>query len=155
VFFEMIMFMTEKGFAKIEANLDRLKQKRIDLAEQLADTLDGGDSIDNTEYLLLREEAALLEERIIELEEILRHAELIACGEPDGKVHLGNTVAIQSNGGPVESYTIVGRAEADPSAGYISNESPLGRALLEQAIGDDISVKTPDGELDFKILAVN
>ena len=148
------MFMTVNGFAKIEANVARLKEKRMELAALLADTSDGGDSIDNTEYLVLREEAAYIEERIWELEDILRHAELIECGQPDGKVHLGNTVAIQEDGGPIERYTIVGRAEADPTAGTISNESPLGRALLERGIGDDISVKTPEGEIDFRILAV-
>ena len=148
------MFMTEKGFAKIEAALNRLKDKRIDLADQLAESYNGGDSVDNTEYLLLRDEAAYIQERIWELEDILRNAELITCGQADGKVHLGNTVAIQANGEPVETYTIVGRAEADPSAGYISNESPLGHALLEHAVGEDIAVETPEGEMGFRILAV-
>lgn len=151
---DVTMFMTEKGFAKIEANLARLHNMRIELAEQLGECYYGGDSIDNTEYLLLRDEAALVQERITEQEEILRHAEIICCGQADGKVHLGNTVAIQSDGEPVETYTIVGRAEADPTAGYISNESPLGRALLEHAVGDDIEIEAPDGELAFRILAV-
>ncbi len=148
------MYMTEKGFAKIEASLARLQLKRLDLAEQLADSCGGGDNIDNTEYLLLREEAANIQDRIWELEDILRYAELIECGQADGKVHLGNTVAIQSNDEPIQTYTIVGRMEADPSVGFISNESPLGHALIQREVGEIISVEIPDGELSVKILAV-
>lgn len=150
----MPMFMTENGFGKINANLQRLKQKRLDLADALAESRDGGDTIDNTEYLTLRDEAAYLDERIFELQDILRYAELISIGEPDGRVHLGNTVAVQMEGEPMETYTIVGRAEADPSAGFISNESPLGRALIDKSIGDEGFVLTPEGEMRFKILAV-
>ena len=149
-----IMYMTEIGFAKIEASLERLKSKREDLAEPLSESCGGGDNIDNTEYLLLRDEAAYLDNRILELHDILRHAELIQRGESDGKVHLGNTVAIQADGEPLESYTIVGRAEANPCEGCISNESPLGRALLEHAVGDDIVISAPDGEMQFRIVAV-
>lgn len=148
------MYMTANGFAKIEASLARLKAQREDLAETLADCIDGGDSIDNTEYLVMRDEADLLQMRILELEEILRFAELIQLGEPDGKVHLGNSVAIQADGEPLESYTIVGSAEADPCAGCISNESPLGRALLEHAVGDEVTISAPDGQMRFRIIAV-
>jgi len=146
--------MTEQGFAKIESSLARLKERRLLLADDLSDSYWGGDSIDNTEYLLQREEAAFIENRIFELEEILRNADIIQRGAEDGKVHLGNTVAIQSDGEPLETYTIVGRAEADPCAGFISNESPLGRALLNHAVGDDVEVPAPDGMFRFRIVAV-
>jgi transcription elongation factor GreA len=149
-----IMYMTETGFAKIESSFQRLKAKREELAEQLAESYGGGDNIDNTEYLMLRDEAAYLDNRILELLDILRHAEIIQRGETDGRVHLGNTVAIQANGEPLETYTIVGRAEANPCEGCISNESPLGRALLEHAVGDDIVISAPDGEMKFRIVAV-
>ena len=148
------MFMTEKGYAKLYATLGQLKTKRHDLADQLYDSREGGDSIDNTEYLILRDEAALLENRIWELEAMLNNAEFIQLGEADGKVHLGNTVALQANGEPLESYTIVGRAEANPCEGCISNESPLGRALLERSVGDDVTIEAPEGELQFRIIAV-
>jgi transcription elongation factor GreA len=101
-----------------------------------------------------RDEAALLQNRILDLQEMLRNAEIIQLGEADGKVHLGNTVALQTNGEPLESYTIVGRAEANPCEGCISNESPLGRALLDHVVGDDVTVTTPLGELQFRIIAV-
>jgi transcription elongation factor GreA len=148
------MYMTEKGFAKLNATLGQLNIKRLELADQLYDSRDGGDSIDNTEYLMLRDEAALLQNRILDLQEMLRNAEIIQLGEADGKVHLGNTVALQTNGEPLESYTIVGRAEANPCEGCISNESPLGRALLDHVVGDDVTVTTPLGELQFRIIAV-
>jgi transcription elongation factor GreA len=148
------MYMTEKGFAKLSAALDQLKEKRPELADQLSDCYEGGDSIDNTEYLMLRDEAALLQNRILELEEMLRNAEIIQLGAADGKVHLGNTVALQANGEPLESYTIVGRAEANPCEGCISNESPLGRALLERSVGDDVTIEAPEGEMQFRIIAV-
>lgn len=146
--------MTERGFAKIEASLARLKEKRVMLADDLADSYGGGDSIDNTEYLLQRDEAAYIQNQIFELEEILKNAEIIQRGEEDGKVHLGNTVAIQTDGEPPETYTIVGRAEADPCEGFISNESPLGKALLDHAVGDEVAVSAPDGLIRFRIIAV-
>ena len=148
------MYMTETGYAKIEASLARLKIKREELAVTLSECYGGGDSVDNTEYLVMRDEAAYLQNRILELEDILRCAELIMPGQADGKVHLGNSVAIQADGEPLESYTIVGRIEANPCEGCISNESPLGRALLEHAVGDEITISAPDGEMQFRIIAV-
>jgi transcription elongation factor GreA len=149
------MYMTEKGFAKLVVTLARLKEKRLELAEQLYDSRVGGDSIDNTEYLMLRDEAALLENRILELDDMLGDAIIIQRGEVDGKIRLGNTVALQANGEPLETYTIVGRAEANPCEGCISNESPLGRALLDRAVGDAITVTAPEGEMHFRIIAVS
>lgn len=148
------MYMTPKGYGRLEAELNRLLNRRVDMAEQLHDAQDGGITIDNTEYILLREESAYLETRIRELDNILRHAEIIKPGAPDGRVHLGNTVVVQEESLPVETYTIVGTVEADPDDGCISNESPLGRALLGCSVGDDIIVTTPDGELRFRIIAV-
>ena len=80
------MYMTKTGYAKIEASLARLKLKREELAETLAECYGGGDGIDNTEYLVMREEASYFDNRIAELEDILRYAELIQPGEADGKV---------------------------------------------------------------------
>ena len=149
------MYMTEKGFAKLEVTLARLKEKRLELAEQLYDSRVGGDSIDNTEYLMLRDEAALLENRILELDDMLGDAIIIQRGEVDGKIRLGNTVALQANGEPLETYTIVGRVEANPCEGCISNESPLGRALLDRVVGDAITVTAPEGGMHFRIIAVS
>jgi transcription elongation factor GreA len=149
------MYMTEKGFAKIQAQLDRLRNEDLpELAEHLHDAQTGSDLVDNTEFIMLREEFVFINSRIRELEEILRNAQLIERGEPDGRVHLGNTVVIQTNGDLPETYTIVGSTETNPEEGLISNECPLGQALLEHTIGEDIVVTTPDGELRYRIIAV-
>ena len=149
------MYMTERGFTRLEAELASLRnEERPALAEYLHDTSAGGESMDNSELLLLREELAFIDGRMLELDEILRNAEIIKPGEPDGLVHLGNTVVIQMIGDIPETYTIVGSAEADPGEGLISNESPMGKALLDHAVGDDVTVATPSGEMSFRIVAV-
>jgi transcription elongation factor GreA len=149
------MYMTERGFAKLQKQIDLMRNIELpELAEALHEAQVGGDTMDNTEYIILREELAFLESRIRELTEILNHAQLIERGESDGKVHLGNTVVVQVNGDMPETYTIVGSVETNPSDGYISYESPLGAALLDHEVGDDVTVQTPEGELCFRIIAV-
>ena len=149
------MYMTERGFAKLTTELARLREERLPvLISYCHDASSDGGSIENSELLMLKDELSFVESRIRELKNILNNAELIKRGEPDGKVHLGNTVVIQLAGDVPESYTIVGSAEADPSEGLISNESPMGKALLDHAVGDDVTVCAPDGETYFRILAV-
>jgi transcription elongation factor GreA len=149
------IYMTERGYARLEAELRRLlEEERPELAEYIHDAFAGGDTIDNTELLMLREKLGFIDGRIQELEMILKNAELIQRGKPDGRVHLGNTVVIQVDGDVPETYTIVGSAEADPSEGLISNQSPIGRAMLDHAVGDDVVVSTPEGEMRFRILGV-
>jgi len=149
------MYMTERGFAKLTAELTRLRDERLPvLISYCQDASSDGGSIENSELLMLKDELSLVESRIRELKNILSNAELIKRGEPDGTVHLGNTVVIQIAGDIPETYTIVGSTEADPSEGMISNESPLGKALLSHAVGDDVTVSAPDGETYFRIIAV-
>jgi transcription elongation factor GreA len=149
------VYMTKRGLVKVQAQFERLRDiEGPALAVLLHDAQDGADPADNTEYLMLRDELAFMNRRIRTLEDILRSARLIEHAERDGKVHLGNTVIVQTNGDVPETYTLVGSAEAFPDEGFISNESPLGQALLDQAIGNDVTVMTPDGELHFRILAV-
>ncbi len=151
-----IAYITPQGIAKIEEKLAYLKDvKRLDIVERLHDAMAGGDGIDNSEYLLVQEELALVNGRIQELEYILRHAELIQLGDFGGIIQLGSTVVIQEDGADLETYTLVGPAEANPSEGLISNRSPLGRALLDHTIGDELQVETPEGPVHFRIIAVN
>ena len=150
------MYITQGGIAKIQTQLDLLRKEELpELAFRLHEAQSGSDLVDNTEYLVLREEFVFMNDRIRKLEHILRTAQLIERGEPDGKVHLGDTVVVQEDGGPAETYTLVGSAETDPDNGYISNESPLGYALLGHAVGDDLVVITPAGQSHFRILAVS
>ena len=85
---------------------------------------------------------------------MIDHAQLIEPGNEDNVVNIGETVTLQTSDGETESYTIVGRAEADPGQGFISNESPLGEALLGHQIGDEVIVHAPAGEIRYQIVAV-
>jgi len=149
------IFITARGLTKIEAELAFLRQvKRPEIIDRLQDARSGGDSIDNTEYISVEDELAFVDGRIFELDHILRYAELIEpCASADGIVRMGSTVMVQESGGDIETYTLVGPAEADPCEGLISNESPLGRALLNHCVGDVVDVKAPEGMKRFHILS--
>ena len=149
-------YVTPRGIIKIEAELAQLQTVKLpDIIERLQDSMAGGDGIDNTEYINVQEEMALVNGRIRELEHILRHAELIQPGEVDGIIRLGSVVVVQEEGAEgIETYELVGPAEANPSDGLISNQSPLGRALLNHTIGNDVEVQAPDGPMRFRIIAV-
>ena len=153
---QQIFYMTTRGQTRLETELTYLRsQKRADIVERLHDA-EGGDWLDNVEYITIQDELSLVDGRIAELDHMLRFAEIIQLGEPDGKIHLGNTVIVQEPDAIPETYTIVGLAEANPDEGLISNQSPLGRALLNHQIGDTVLVQTPhDGVLEFRILAVS
>jgi transcription elongation factor GreA len=150
-----LTYVTPRGIVKIEAELARLQhEKRPEIVERLQDTRTGSDGIDNTEYLAVLDELAHVDGRIHELEYILHHVELIKPGEIDGIIRIGSTIVVQEEGAGLETYTLVGSAEANPSEGLISNQSPLGRALLNHTIGNDVEVQAPDGMLRFRIIAV-
>lgn len=149
-------YITPRGMARIEAEVERLKgDKRLEIIERLQDARYGGDGLDNTEYIAAQEELAILDGRIQDLEDILRHAELILPGEVDGVIRLGSTVVVQEEGADLETYTLVGPAEANPTEGMISDKCPLGRALLNHTIGDEVEIETPEGRVRFRIIAVN
>ena len=149
-------YMTTRGQTRLENELAHLRtHKRPDIVERLHDA-EGGDWLDNVEYITIQDELSLLDGRIADLDHMLRFAEIIQLGEPDGKVHLGNTVIVQESDTAPETYTIVGSAEANPDEGLISNLSPLGRALLDHQVGDRVLVTTPSNDiLEFRILAVS
>ena len=151
-----LFYMTTRGQTRLENELAHLRtNKRAELVERLHDA-EGGDWLDNVVYMTIQGELSLVDGRIAELDHMLRFAEIIQLGEPDGKIHLGNTVVVQEPDAPPETYTIVGSAEANPDEGLISNQSPLGRSLLNHQIGDTVLVQTPgDGVLEFRILAVS
>lgn len=153
---EKTIYMTGRGVEKLTAELEHLRNvKLLEVIERLQDAREGGDTIDNTEYLAVKDEMSFVEGRIEEIEHLLRHAQLIEPRENGGVVQMGSTAVIQADGDEIETYMIVGTAEADPSAGLISDESPLGQALLNHKADDIIIVKTPDGLLNFRIVAIN
>lgn len=148
-------FVTSRGLMKIEAELAYLRDVKLpEIIDRLEETRIGSDPIDNTEFMTAEDERALVAGRIIELTYILNHAELIQPGQADGLIRLGSTVVVQEEGASMETYMVVGSVEANPVEGTISNLSPLGRALLNHTIGDDVEVKTPEGIKRFRIIAV-
>jgi transcription elongation factor GreA len=151
-------FLTKEGFQKLQEELDHLRTvKRQEVAERLHEAMEGGELIENAEYEAAKNEQAFVEGRIQELEMLLATARVI---EEDNKNHqtgvvaVGSTVIIQEQGYDAETYTIVGAAEANPRDGKISNESPIGKAILNRKIGETVQVETPSGMYKVKIIKV-
>ncbi len=149
------VYLTKKGRKKLEEELIYLQDtKRQEVASRLHEAMEDGELIENAEYEAAKNEQAFVEGRILELEHMLSAAQEIKRRRSTDMVRIGSTVEVREDGSPVETYTIVGIAEANPKDGLISNESPLGRALLEGKIGDKIKVKAPAGDLNFKIVKI-
>ena len=150
------MYLTKEGFQKLQEELEFLRTaKRQEVAERLHEAMEGGELIENAEYEAAKNEQAFLEGRIQELEIILASAHIIddaAAHQDPTLVQVGDTVVIQEDGGDPEEYTIVGAAEADPRSGKISNESPLGKALLNHHPGDMVTVDAPGGAFKVKVI---
>jgi len=128
--------------------------KRLDVAESLKAAVEEGDLSENASYTETKREQAFIEGRIQELETILRNSQLLADSTRTDIILLGASVTVAEGSEDPETYQIVGRAEADPVKGRISNESPLGRALLGKRSGDLVRVETPAGTTHFKVIAI-
>ncbi|NLN15429.1 MAG: transcription elongation factor GreA [Tissierellia bacterium] len=154
---EREVFLTVNGLAKLEEELDILKSvKRKEVADKIKQALSFGDISENSEYDQAKTEQAQLEERIAKLENMLRNAKIIDEDEiTTDKVSIGSKVLVKDLEYDEEmEYVIVGSAEADPYEGRISNESPLGRALLGHGIGEIVEVNVPDGVIKYEILKI-
>ena len=153
------MYLTKDGFQKLQEELEYLRTaKRQEVAERLHEAMEGGELIENAEYEAAKNEQAFVEGRIQELEIILAAAHLIdesSAHQDPTLVQVGDTVVIEDEDGSTEEYTIVGAAEADPRAGKISNESPLGRTFLHKKTGDKVLVETPKGEIEYEIIKIS
>ena len=150
-------FLTKEGFQKLQDELEHLRTvKRQEVADRLHEAMEGGELIENAEYEAAKNEQAFVEGRIQELETLLASARVIEeeKNRPVNMVEIGLTVTIQEQGYDAESYTIVGAAEANPREGKISNESPIGKAILNHAVGETVHVETPDGTYKVKIIKV-
>lgn len=142
--------LTPAGKLELEKELEGLKSQRGDVAQKIADARDYGDLSENAEYDAARTEQSQLETRISEIEEILLNASIIEHTKTS-KVAVGVTVVLKSDKGKTVSYAIVGSVEADPLEGKISDESPIGQALLNKKVGDTVSIKTPRGEVSYTV----
>lgn len=134
---------------------DMVGRQRIELAERLQFAISQGDLSENADYHKAKEDQAFLEGKIQEYEEILGGVVIIdEDGEQDGVVNIGAYVTIKEGKYPEERYQVVGAAEADPRNGRISNESPIGSAVMGHKAGETVKAETPGGEMKIKILKV-
>jgi len=149
-------YLTAEGAARLRAELEHLKgPARQELAQRLRSAIQMGDLSENADYHKAKEDQGFLEGRIRELEYLLKNAIIIEeSPRPTGEVALGSHVTIQEADYPPETYHLVGSKEADPRQGRISNESPLGRALLGKKVGEEVMVQSPDGDIRFVILKI-
>ncbi len=141
--------MTQDGKVELETELSELKNRRTEIAEKIANARDYGDLSENAEYDAAREEQAQLESRVAELEEILQNADIIKPAKSNGTVQVGSTVDLKN--GKKVTYQIVGPVEADPLEGKISNESPIGSALMGKKVGEKVTIETPKGSVSYTV----
>ncbi|MFH1084715.1 MAG: transcription elongation factor GreA [Chloroflexota bacterium] len=147
-----VHYLTPEGRRRIEEELEVLRTvKRPQMARQLKSAIEEGDLAENAGYSESKREQALVEGRIAELEAILADAADLEATPAGDTVTMGAHVTVVERGFEPETYQIVGAAEADPTAGRISNESPLGRALLGRRVGEHVQVNTPSGVAQFQI----
>jgi transcription elongation factor GreA len=148
-------YLTPEGEARLKQELEQLKgPRREELARRLRSAIQMGDLSENADYHKAKEDQGFLEGRIQEIEYMLRNAVIIEKNTSRDVVGIGNHVTIQEDGSAEETYHMVGAKEADPRNGKISNESPIGRALMDHKVGDTVEVETPGGKIRFKILKI-
>jgi transcription elongation factor GreA len=147
--------LTREGHQKLQEELDYLTTtKRKDVADRLREAMEGGELIEDAEYEAAKNEQAFVEGRIQELGALLANARIIEETGTKEVVEVAARVIIQEDENEPEEYVIVGAAEANPREGRISNESPLGRALIGHRAGDTVQVDAPDGAFTVHIVKV-
>ena len=153
---EHTIYLTSDGLKKLEQELEYLRTvRRQEIAQRLRAALEEEDTLENAEYDDAKNEQAFVEGRILTLENMLKNAVIIEEGKASDEVRVGSQVTVMEVGSnSKETYRLVGSAEADPIQGRISNESPLGRALLGHRVGDEVVVEAPAGTLRFRIVAI-
>ena len=153
---EKKFLLTQDGYNKLVKKLDYLKSvRRIEISERLKAAIALGDLSENSEYDDAKNEQGRLESEISELEAKLRNSDIIHAAASTGKVMIGSTVTIRDvELNEKQTYMIVGSTEADPENNKISDESPLGTALLDKTAGVTVQVHAPAGIFDFEILEV-
>jgi len=156
---EKEVLLTREGLAELEAQLDELKNvKRLQVAERLKIAISYGDLSENSEYEDAKNEQAMIDGQIAELESKIRNATVIELDKSKGKksVVVGSTVKLHNLTRDIEmEYTIVGSTEADPDKMRISNESPVGHAILGHKKGDIVDVEVPKGVMQYKIVSIS
>jgi len=148
-------FLTPEGYKKLEEELHHLKTvRRPEVAQAIHDAKMDGDVSENAGYEEAKRQQAFLEGRIMTVDAMLKNAVIIESNGPSDTVILGSQVTVVEEGLDPETYTIVGSAEANPGDGRISNESPLGKALMGQKVGQQVAFQTPGGQVVMELLRI-
>ncbi|HLD21781.1 MAG TPA: transcription elongation factor GreA [Patescibacteria group bacterium] len=148
-------FITKEGLKKIEEELFELKTvKRKEIADRIREAKELGDLSENAEYTEAKDEQAITETRILDLEQKIKNAQVITHKKNKHIVQVGSTVTVIGTLKTEATYTLVGSSEANPSKNFISNESPLGKAFLGKKTGDTAVVQTPRGEMSYQIKSI-
>ena len=146
--------LTKEGKKALEDELASLVARRPEIAEKIAAARAFGDLSENEEYSSARSEQKTVENRILEIEEILKNSKIIRAAAHT-KVGIGATVKVKVNNGKQMTYSIVGPVEANPLEGKISDQSPIGKALMGKSVGDTAEMDTPKGKTLYKILEIS
>ena len=146
--------LTQSGVDELKQELSKLIGQRVHVADRIKQARQLGDLSENAEYQTAREEQDRLEARISEVDHILQNSQVIKKPKKDGLVRLGSSVRLKDGGKPV-SYQVVGTMEAHPMQGKISDESPIGKALMGKKVGDKVEIKTPAGAHTYKIVEIS
>lgn len=147
--------LTKQGVDELKTELEELLAQRSAIAERVKTAREFGDLGENMEYTAARQEQERNENRVTEIEHILKNAQLISAPKDDSKVELGNIVKLKSEAGKTKEFQVVGTVEADPLEGKISDESPLGKAVLGKKRGDEVEIKTPSETAVYKIVDIS
>ncbi len=149
-------YISKDGLEKLRAELeDMITVKRPEVADRIHDAKEHGDLSENAEYEDAKNEQAFVEGRIQTLQALIKNATIIDENHSTDHVQIGSTVEVASDDGGKESFTIVGSTEAKPTEGRISNESPVGRALLGKKKGENVTVQVPAGDIAYKIVGIS
>jgi len=149
--------LTREGFNKLKNELEMLKtEKRAEISEKIKVARSFGDLSENSEYEEAKNEQAMVEARIVEIENMLKNVRIIEQTASNSNVIvIGSTVKVKSlNTGKICNYTIVGSSESNPREGKISNDSPVGKGLLGHNVGEKLSIKSPAGVLEYEVLEI-
>jgi transcription elongation factor GreA len=148
------VLLTAEGLAKLKHDLGIVSERRIEAADRMKEAAQPGDIEDNPEFEQAKEEVARLDDRIYELQEMIGRAQIIE-GKASSVAEPGSTIEVVDEDGDTLTYHLVGAVEADPGAGRISVESPVGRALVGKRQGDRVSVSVPAGTVQLTVKAVH
>ncbi|MFI5270774.1 MAG: transcription elongation factor GreA [Candidatus Saccharimonadales bacterium] len=146
--------LTQSGVDELKSELDSLVAKRTGIADAIKTARELGDLAENAEYQSARAEQDRNESRIAEVENILQNVEIIKKPRGDSKVQLGSLVKLK-NSGKTKEFQVVGTVEADPLSGKISDESPIGKALIGKSVGDTVEITTPIDTSTYKVVEIS